>query len=279
MNQVQRIPVFPTRYVPLRRDGGPIWLPAADLAAPLALGARGLVVGPSGSGRTTLLREIAHSITANADAIELHVLLVDRSIDEHMEWRSELAAAHIHGTTSEASPDEHSELTTIFDEAATSAAQGRDIVLLVDSLAALARALNASMELDERILTGGIMATALRALRECFGKARAFEPDGSLTIIGTATADGDQELDTVVFEELVGTGNIEYRLSADIAAAGLIPAIDIERSGTRGAERIVGDEEAERRARLRDLVSQYGRTAGLAMLLEHLDQHGQLPDA
>lgn len=264
--------------MPLMRVGGPHWLAAADLAAPLALGARGLVVGPPRSGRTMLLQQIAHSVAAHAAHADLRVLLVDRPIDEHMEWKHEVPGARIHGTTSEASANEHASLATIFDDAAAHAAAGQDVVLLVDSLAALARALNASMDLDERILTGGMMATALRALRECFGKARAYEPDGSLTIIGTATADSNQELDTVVFEELVGTGNVEYRLSGDIAGAGIIPGIDIERSGSRGVERIVGDDDAERRARLRDLVSQYGSSAGLAMLLEHLEQHGQLPD-
>ena len=274
-----RVPVYPHRHIPLEYSNGPAWMAALELAAPLAHGARGLIVGPPGSGRTTVLQAIGCAVAANAPHAELHVVLVDRPIDEHMEWRSCVPSAIVQGTTSEDDPDAHADLTRIFREAADAAAAGRDVVILVDSLAALARALNISMDLDERILSGGIMATALRELRSCFGAARAYDPDGSLTVLGTATVDGDQELDTVVFEELVGTGNVDYRLSADIRAAGLFPPIDIERSGARHIDSILGTTEADHRARQRALVMQYGPSAGLAMLLEHLEQHGTLPDA
>lgn len=275
----QRVPVFPHRHVPLVYPGGPVWMAALELAAPLALGARGLIVGPHGSGRTTVLQHIGCAVAKNAPHVELHAVLVDRPIDEHMEWRSVVPSATLQGTTSEDDPDTHAALTHVFHDAATAAASGADVVILVDSLAALARALNVSMDHDERILSGGIMATALRELRSCFGAARAYDPNGSLTILGSATADGDQELDTVVFEELVGTGNVEYRLDGAIRQSGLFPPIDIERSGARHTDSILGIDEADRRARQRSLVTQYGPSAGLAMLLEHLELHGTLPDA
>jgi transcription termination factor Rho len=279
LHGISPVPVFPHRHVPLTFPGAPMWAAAAELAAPLALGARGLIAGPDRTGRTMLLRHIAAACAANASHATIHAVLVDRPIEEHMEWRADVPHAVIHGTTTEDDPHTHAQVHHIFDDAAMRAAHGDDVVVLVDSLTALARALNASMEFDARILSGGMMATALRELRELFGRARAYESQGSLTILGTVTVNGEQEADTVVFEELVGTGNIEYRLAGDVRDAGIIPALDLERSGTRRTEVIVGEADADLRARQRARVTQYGRVAGMSMLLEHLDHHQELPDA
>lgn len=263
----------------LAHADGPSWLPALDLAAPLALGARGLIIGPPNSGKTTILRELALSLLATLPDVQVHVVVVDQPLEELLEWRYDVIGATITGTTSEDSPEAHAATLSVFDDAAERAADGHDTVVLVDSLAAVARALNATMELDERILTGGIMATALRSLRERFGRARALEPDGSLTIVGTVTMGAAEDLDTVVMEELMGTGNLEYHLDPSALAAGLFPPLDIERSGARGLERIVGEDEAERRAQLRSLISMHGISAGLDLLYEHLAKHGTLPEA
>jgi transcription termination factor Rho len=262
--------VFPTRHVPLAVEGDPTFQHAYELATTLALGQRAVVVGPPRSGVTSTLRTMAASLVREVPDIQLHVVLVDRPIEEFMEWRAELPTARVTGTDSEAPPEEHADIAHVFDEAARAAADGADAAVVVDSLAALARALNAAMPLDDRILTGGIMQTALRAARELFGRGRAYEGAGSLTIIAGAAVDSSQELDDVVFGELVGTGNMELRLSREALRAELWPPVDVERSGARHTELILGEREAHRRADLRGRLIQQGTLAGLDLLLEEL---------
>lgn len=271
-----RLPVFPHEHVPLHRPDGPWRLHAVELAACLGLGQRALVVGPPRSGKTTLLREVARSIVHHRPQIETHVLVVDQAVEEFMEWRADLPGATVHGTSSDAGPEEHVEIEHVFERAAAVAAQGGDALVLVDSLGSLARALNATMQEDERVLTGGLMQSALRETRSFFGAARAYESNGSLTVIAVAGIDTSNELDDVVFHELVGTGNMELRLSAAARDAGLYPALDVAGSGTRRAEAIVGVEEADRRAALRAQVTAHGETAGLALLYAELERAGSL---
>jgi transcription termination factor Rho len=268
--------VYATRHVPLARAGDPSYAHVPELATCLALGQRALVVGPPRSGVTAMLRQCAVAIAREVPDAVIDVVLVDRPVEEFMEWRADVPGATVHGTSSEDPPEEQADVAHVFDEAAAAAREGEDRVVVVDSLASLARALNASMDHDERILSGGIMQVALRATRELFGRGRAYEGGGSLTIIGGAAVDSQMELDDVVFEELVGTGNMELRMNAAARAADLWPPVDVERSGARHAELIIGDEEAARRASLRAIVIEHGPLAGLALLLEELDAAGSL---
>jgi transcription termination factor Rho len=272
----ERVPVYPNQHVPLVRADGPVWLGALELAAPLALGQRALVVGPSRTGKTAVLREVGRALTAAVPGIEVHVLLVDRPVEEFMEWRADLPHASVHGSSSEEGPEAHVAVDAVFDAAVAAAEAGRDAAVLVDSLAALARALNVVGEEDARILTGGILQQALRDTRARFATGRAYEPSGSLTIVATADVDTHSELDDVVFHELVGTGNMEIRMSADAADAGLFPPVDIAASGARHDEAIVGEAGARARAELRAEVAHHGITAGLALLLGELDRAGSL---
>jgi transcription termination factor Rho len=251
-------------------------LHAAELAGPLALGQRALVVGPPGTGKTTVLRAAGAALLAARPGIDLHVVLVDRPVEEFLEWRYELPGAQVHGTASDEPPEAHARVDEPFARAVEVAADGGDAAVLVDSLAALARALNVVLPHDERILTGGIMATALRETRQLFGLARAYDEGGSLTIVATADVDTGSELDDVVFHELVGTGNMELRLSEEVRQAGLLPALDVAGSGARHVEGILGDELADRRARLRADVTAQGPGAGLALLLGELERAGDL---
>lgn len=273
---MSRTPVFPHEHLPVARPAGPSWLHAVELAAPLALGQRALVVGPSRSGKTTVLRELARSVAAQRPAARIDVVLVDRPLEEFLEWRADVPEARVHGTASDDPPEEHVSLARVFESAAEHAAAGHDAALFVDSLAALARALNVVLPEDERVLTGGIMATALRETRRLFGLARTYQEGGSLTIVAVAAVDTGDELDDVVFHELVGTGNMELRMDPQVRDAGLFPPLHITGSGARHTEGIIGEDEADNRARLRAEIAAQGPSAGLSLLLGELERAGGL---
>jgi transcription termination factor Rho len=240
------------------------------------------VVAPPRTGATTVLRWLGGALVDTVPHIELRVLLVDRPVEEQLEWREELPQAIVRGTSSDVEgPEEHVALTSVFREAADHAAAGSDVTVLVDSLAALARALAATTDhSDGRVLDGGLPQVALRELRGLFGLARAAPADhedaGSLTILATVQVDTAQELDEVVLHELVGTGNVEWRLDEDLMRAGLFPPVDILGSGARRTELILGEAEADRRALLRAEVDRHGKVAGLGLLVEQLDELGTL---
>lgn len=271
---------FPHRHVPIAREGGPRQAIPLELAAPLALGQRGMVVAPQRTGATTVLRWLGAAL---ADAgVDVRVLLVDRPVEEHLEWREELPDARITGTTSDVEgPEDHLRLATAFEKAAADAGDGGHVAVLVDSLGSLARALAATHDhADGRVLDGGLPQAALRELRGWYGLARAgrdHDPDaGSLTIIGTVPVETAQELDEVVLHELVGTGNVEWRLDADAMRAGLFPPVDVLASGARRTELILGEDEADRRALLRAEVDRHGTIAGLGLLVQQVDELGSL---
>jgi transcription termination factor Rho len=270
---------FPHHHVPIARRGGPRQAIPLELAAPLALGQRGLVVGPARCGATSVLRWLGAALVDGVPGLELRVVLVDRPVEELPEWREELPTATIIGTSSDAAgPEEHVALTSAFTEAAEHARSGAHVALLVDSLAALARALAATSDhSDGRVHEGGLPHAALRELRSLFGLARADAPDtgsgGSLTILASVQVDTSQQLDEVVLHELVGTGNVEWRLDPEIRDAGLFPPVDILASGARRTELILGEEEADRRALLRAEVDSLGKVAGLGTLVQLLDEH------
>lgn len=270
---------FPHRHVPIARPGGPRQAIPLELAAVLALGQRGLVVAPQRVGATTVLRWLGGALVDAVPQLQLHVVLVDQPIEEHGEWCEELPSAQVTGTSSDvAGPEEHVALARMFDDAAASASAGAHVAVLVDSLGALARALAATHDhSDGRVLDGGLPQTALRELREWFGRARTGEPGddaaGSLTILATVLADTQSPLDEVVLHELVGTGNVEWRLDREAHEAGLFPPVDILASGARRTELIIGEPEADRRAALRAHVDSHGTVAGLGTLMTLLDEH------
>jgi transcription termination factor Rho len=272
--------VFPHRHVPIARAGAPRQTMVLELAAPLALGQRGLVVGPQRTGATTVLRWLGGALT---DAgVEVRAMLVDRPVEEQLEWREELPGATIVGTSSDVEgPEDHLRLASVFAEAERDAHAGADVAVLVDSFGSLARALAATHDhADGRVLEGGLPQTALRELRGWFSRAHAADPEhgepGSLTILGTVPVDTSLQLDEVVLHELVGTGNVEWRLDADAMRAGIFPPVDILGSGARRTELIVGEHEADRRALLRAEVDRHGTTAGLGLLVDRIDELGSL---
>lgn len=271
-----RTPVFPFEHVPVARTSGPSWLHAIELAAPVALGQRALIVGPPASGKTTVLREVVASLHEHRPNLQVFAIAIDQRPEEIVDWRTEMPWATVHGTESDAPPEAHVELEHVLDAAAAVADAGGGALLAIDSLATLARALNATLPETDRVLTGGLMATALAETRRRFSLARAYEEGGSLTIVATAAIDTGSDLDDIVVHELVGTGNMELRLGGEALAAGVFPPLDLARSGTRRDEGILGEQEAVRRAHLRARAVGAGAAGGLALLLEELDRHGSL---
>ena len=253
-------------------------LAGIELGAPLALGQRALVVGPPGSGKTTLARQLTEAFVAapGLEQLRAWAVIVDARPEELLDWRIELPKVTVLGSTHDDEVADHAALASSFGAASDFALAGGDALVVIDSLASLTRAINAHLPESERVLTGGITAEALRETRRCFGLGRAYEPDGSLTIIATATVDSGAELDDVVFQELVGTGNCEVRLDATTARNGQHPAIDLSLSGTRNEATMLGDDEADRRARLRARASSHGSSAGLALFVDSLRREGTL---
>ena len=237
-------------------------------------------MAPARTGASAVLRWLGDALIAGVDDIEVTALLVDRPVEEQLEWRLELPAARIVGTSSDVDgPEEHAALVSTFHEAAHAAATGRHVALLVDSLAALARSLVATSDPRDTLAHEGGMAHAtLRELRGLFGLARANATTdaGSLTILATVQTETHQQLDELLLHELVGTGNVEWRLDADAMQAGLFPPVDIIASSARRTELIVGDAQADRRARLRAQIDRNGVVGGLALLVQQLDELGTL---
>ena len=264
----------PHHHVPLNEGKVPPWAHVLELAAPLALGQRGLVCGPGGSGRTTVLQHLASCLARSVDRIEC--VLVDVRIEEQVAWRELLPDARIHASDASAGPEEHAELTACFADALPAADQGAHVGIVVDSLGGLARALNAVDTEVDRVLSGGLAATALQELRRCFAVARALEGAGSVTVLATAPSGDAAELDAVLVEELVGTGNAEWRLQSVPHAPELLPLVDIERSGSRFEEEILGEAAAARRGALRGRLLEHGGLGGLGLLEDQLERLGGL---
>lgn len=268
--------VHPSHHVSIAPEGDEPWLHLAELAAPLALGQRALVVGPPGSGVTTVLRNWALAIDHEIDDVVLHVLLVDARAEERSEWGYEFPDAEIHATSTDDDLDDHAALADVFDEAAEDADDGDDVVIVVDTLAALAMALNAVDEETDRVLSGGISHPALARVRQCFGVARDRSDAGSVTVLAGVRIDSGIEADEIVFQELVGTGNMELRLRDPRLAPGIFPVIDLEASGARHDEAIIGDDAANARARLRGRLLEHDGYGGINLLLNEVGRLGSL---
>lgn len=269
--------VYPTRHVRVdTAPGSPTW-GALELAAPLALGQRVLIIGEPRSGATTVLQHIARSMLTEVANVDVHALLVDREVEERLDWTYELPEVTLHGTTSDMDVTAHADVAHVFENALAAAAGGRDVVLLVDSFTALARACNVVAPPDDRVLTGGIQQAALIQVRRWFGSARAFADNGgSLTVAGSAAVATGAEADDLICEELIGTGTMDIRLDIELHRAGLLPAIDLDRSGARHDELILGDDETARRATATTRLLEGGPADALARVLTGLEEHYSL---
>ena len=210
-----------------------------DLVAPLGKGQRGLIVAPPRTGKTVLLQNIAHSITANHPECYLIVLLIDERPEEVTDMQRSVKGEVVSSTFDEPASRHVQVAEMVIEKAKRLVEHGRDVVILLDSITRLGRAYNTVVPSSGKVLTGGVDANALQRPKRFFGAARNIEEGGSLTIIATALIDTGSRMDEVIFEEFKGTGNSEIVLDRKVADKRTFPAIDVLKSGTRKEDLLI----------------------------------------
>ncbi|MFC2168995.1 transcription termination factor Rho [Acidobacteriota bacterium] len=243
-----------------------------DLLTPIGKGQRGLIVSPPRAGKTTLLKTIAKSIEKNHPEIFLIVLLVAERPEEVTDFQRSINGEVIASTFDEP-PIRNAQVANIVLEKSKRLVElKRDVVILLDSITRLARAHNAIIPPSGKVLSGGIDANALNKPKKFFGSARKIEEGGSLTIVATALVDTGSRMDEVIFEEFKGTGNMEINLDRRLVDKRLFPAIDINRSGTRKEELLLGEKDLNRIWVLRKVLSQLNEVEAMELLLEKISK-------
>lgn len=261
-------PLYPMDRLRLETKNGSVTGRIIDLIAPIGKGQRGLIVSPPKAGKTTVLKQIANSITENNPEVYLMVLLVDERPEEVTDMERSVTGEVISSTFDQPSDNHIAVAELVLERAKRLVEHNRDVVILLDSVTRLARAYNLSTPASGRILSGGVDSTALFPPKRFFGAARNIEFGGSLTIIATALVDTGSRMDEVIFEEFKGTGNMEIHLDRKLADKRIFPAIDIEKSGTRKEELILEPKEAEQVWKLRRVLHSLEPGAAIEVLIE-----------
>ena len=241
-----------------------------DLAAPIGKGQRGLIVSPPKAGKTIMLQNIAHSITANHPECYLIVLLIDERPEEVTDMSRSVKGEVVASTFDEPATRHVQVAEMVLEKAKRLVEHKKDVVILLDSITRLARAYNTVSPASGKVLTGGVDANALQRPKRFFGAARNIEEGGSLTIIATALVDTGSKMDEVIYEEFKGTGNMEIHLDRRIAEKRVFPAIDINRSGTRREELTVPQDELQKMWILRKILHAMDEIAATEFMIEKL---------
>ncbi|HET9060364.1 MAG TPA: transcription termination factor Rho [Acidimicrobiales bacterium] len=269
-------PLFPDDKLALEVPGDPgnVTARIVDLVSPIGKGQRGLIVSPPKAGKTTVLKQIAHSIEANNPNVHLMVLLVDERPEEVTDMRRSVKGEVI-ASTFDRPADEHTQVAELAIERAKRLVEmGRDVVIVLDGITRLARAYNLAQPATGRIMSGGIDTGALYPPKKFFGSARNIEEGGSLTILATALVETGSKMDEVIFEEFKGTGNMELRLDRKLAERRLYPAIDVNGSSTRHEELLFDRAQLQQVWKLRRvlnaLATDGNAAAGLELLVDKI---------
>lgn len=235
-------PLYPEKQMILETTRGRIASRMLDLICPIGFGQRGLIVAPPKAGKTSLLKEIANGITTNHPDAELIILLIDERPEEVTDIERTVNAEVVYSTFDQL-PENHIKISELVLERALRLVEdGRDVIILMDSLTRLARAYNLTIPPSGRTLSGGIDPAAFYRPKKFFGSARNIEEGGNLTILATALVETGSRMDDVIYEEFKGTGNSEIHLSRELAERRVFPAIDVKRSGTRKEEMLLSKE-------------------------------------
>lgn len=249
------IPIYPNERIKLETTPNEYTMRLMDLLSPIGKGQRGMIVAPPKAGKTTILKKIANSITANNPDIELIVLLIDERPEEVTDMKRSIKGDVIYSTFDEL-PEHHVKVAEmVLERAKRLTEQKKDVVILLDSITRLARAYNLVIPSSGRTLSGGLDPSALHKPKRFFGAARNTEDAGSLTILATALVDTGSRMDDVIFEEFKGTGNMEVHLDRKLSEKRIFPAIDINKSGTRREDLLLSKEELETVFALRKAMS------------------------
>ena len=261
------VPTFPTRRIVLETSPNEYSTRVVDIFTPIGFGQRGLIVAPPRVGKTVLLQKMANAITANHPDAMLIVLLIDERPEEVTDMQRNTKAIVLSSTFDE-EPQHHVNVAEMTGEMARRQVEnGRDVIILLDSITRLARAYNTVQPHSGKILTGGVDALALHRPKRFFGAARNIEGGGSLTILATALIDTGSRMDEVIFEEFKGTGNMELVLDRGLADKRIFPAIDIEKSGTRKEDLLLDPMELEKTWALRRVLADAGPERAMQSVL------------
>src|SRR4030088_1935425 len=241
-----------------------------DLLTPLGKGQRGLIVSPPRAGKTMLLQNVANSITANHPEVVLMVLLIDERPEEVTDMQRSVKGEVISSTFDEPAARHVQVAEMVIEKAKRLVEHKRDVVILLDSITRLGRAYNTVVPSSGKVLSGGVDSNALQRPKRFFGAARNIEEGGSLPIIATALVETGSRMDEVIFEEFKGTGNWELKLDRRASEKRIFPAIDIQASGTRKEELLLGKEELALVWKLRRILNPMGTMAAIDFLLDKL---------
>jgi len=263
-------PLYPMERLRLETQHGGITPRVIDLVAPIGKGQRGLIVSPPKAGKTTILKELANSIATNNPEVIIMVLLVDERPEEVTDMERSVKGSVISSTFDMPSENHIQVSELVMERAKRLVEQGKDVLILLDSITRLARAYNLSTPASGRVLSGGVDSTALFPPKRFFGAARNIENGGSLTILATALIDTGSRMDEVIFEEFKGTGNMEINLDRKLADKRIFPAIDITRSGTRKEELLMSQEEANLVWRLRRILYDKEPEIAIEQLIDYI---------
>ena len=273
--------IYPDKQLILATEKTPMSTRMIDLVAPIGLGQRGMIVSPPKAGKTTILKEIAAGISKNFPKVHLMAALIGERPEEvtdiSMSVQGEVVASNF-----DEPPGNQTRVAEITLERAKRMVElGHDVVILLDSITRLARAYNLSVDPSGRTLSGGFDPAALYPAKKFFGAARNCREGGSLTIIGTALVDTGSRMDDLIYEEFKGTGNMELHLDRKLAERRIFPSINIERSGTRGEERILPETSLKKivtMRRMMDMLNDDERTQRLVEQLAKTDSNDDFLD-
>jgi transcription termination factor Rho len=265
-------PRYPESRLHLEFEGGSIAARVIDLIAPIGAGQRGLIVSPPKAGKTTILQQVANSLSSNHPDVHLIVLLIDERPEEVTDMEEHVDAEVISSTFDEPAERHVQVAEMVMEKAKRLVEHGKHVVILLDSITRLARAYNTTVPHSGKILSGGVDANALHKPKRFFGAARNIEDGGSLTIIATALIETGSRMDEVIFEEFKGTGNMELILDRHISDKRIFPAIDLNRSGTRREELLLSDTELNRVYLLRNFLSDMPASEAIEFLLSRMKQ-------
>ncbi len=267
------VSISPSERLKLAQGPDDIMGKALDIIVPIGRGQRGLIIAPPKSGKTTILKHMANSIIANHPEVVVFVLLVDERPEEVTDFRRALEHAYVLYSSADQSITQHLRITRMTINAAIRLAEtGVDAVVFIDSLTRLSRAFNAETRSHGKTLTGGLGANTMEMPRRIFGAARNIDNGGSLTILATILIDTGSRMDDIIYQEFIGTGNMDLVLSQRCAEQRLWPAIDIIQSGTRKEHLLLDTDEYEEMVRLRRELSGKNETTAMAALIEYLHE-------
>ena len=241
-------PIFPNQRIRLERPGASVAMRVVDMVSPIGKGQRGMIVAPPKAGKTTLLKDIAKSITYNDPKMHLIILLIDERPEEVTDIKETVEGDNVEViySTFDETPEHHKRVAEmVIERARRMVEHGADVTILLDSITRLARAYNLTVPPSGRTLSGGLDPAALHMPKRFFGAARNMREGGSLTILATALVDTGSKMDDMVFEEFKGTGNMELVLDRKLSEKRVFPAIDIVKSGTRREDLLLETDELQ----------------------------------